>query len=74
MNERVAMLAGLIEKSMNLGPEWTVSDVEFREGLPTGDELHIFIERAPGSAVECPSCHCRCGDGYSACVRNRSVA
>lgn len=61
MNERVAMLAGLIEKSMNLGPEWTVSDVEFREGLPTGDELHIFIERAPGSAVECPSCHCRCG-------------
>ena len=55
------MLAGLIEKSMNLGPEWTVAGVEFREGLPTGDELHIFIVRTPGSSVECPSCHRRCG-------------
>lgn len=61
MNERAAMLAGLIEKSMNLGPEWTVAGVEFREGLPAGDELHIFIERTPGLPVECPSCHCRCG-------------
>lgn len=61
MDERAAMLAGLIEKSMNLGPEWTVAGVEFREGLPAGDELHIFIERTPGSTVECPSCHRRCG-------------
>lgn len=61
MDERVAMLAGLIEKSMNLGPEWKVVNVEFREGLPSGDELHIFIERTKGRAIECPSCGCRRG-------------
>ena len=61
MDERAAMLAGLIEKSMNLGPEWTVMNVEFREGLPTGDELHIYIERTKGHTVECPCCGCRRG-------------
>ena len=57
MDERAAALAGLIEKSMNLEPEWTVTGVEFREGFSTGDELHVFVERTPGCAVECPSCH-----------------
>ena len=61
MNQETAMLAALFEKSMNLGPEWTVTSAEFREGLPGGDELHIYISRTPGRAVECPSCGCRRG-------------
>ena len=31
MNTQAAMLAALFEKSLNLGPEWTVVDAEFRE-------------------------------------------
>ena len=61
MNQETAMLAALFEKSMNLGPEWTVTSAEFREGLPGGDELHIYISRTSGRAVECPSCGCRRG-------------
>lgn len=49
------MLAALVEKSMNLGPEWTVADVEFREN-DGDDELHIYIERTPGHAIPCPGC------------------
>lgn len=55
------MLAALFEKSMNLGPEWTVVSAEFREGMPGGSELHIYIARTPGHAVECPCCGCRRG-------------
>lgn len=61
MRQETAMLAALFEKSMNLGPEWTVTSAEFREGLPGGDELHIYVSRTPGHAVECPSCGCRRG-------------
>ena len=61
MRQEAAMLAALIEKSMNLGPEWTVVDAAFREGLPGGGELHIFIARTKGHPVACPSCGGRAG-------------
>jgi transposase len=50
------MLAALLEKSMNLGPEWTLVDAEFRTVERGKDELHIYIRRTPGHAVPCPKC------------------
>ena len=55
------MLAALIEKSMNLGPEWTVVGAEFQSVEGAKDELHIYIERTKGQNVPCPECGRRCG-------------
>ena len=56
MNPQSQMLAALISKSLNLGPEWTVVDVEMRECAPDPDELHVYVERTPGYALKCPKC------------------
>lgn len=56
MNQDTAMLAALFEKSLNLGPEWTIESVDFREVEDGRDELHIYVVRTPGYAVECPEC------------------
>ncbi|MBQ9067648.1 MAG: ISL3 family transposase [Eggerthellaceae bacterium] len=56
MNPQSQMLAALISKSLNLGPEWTVVDVEMRECDPEPDELHVYVERTPGHALKCPKC------------------
>ena len=56
MNPQAAMLAALFEKSLNLGPEWKVVDAEFREVAGGKDELHVFVERATGSAMFCTAC------------------
>ena len=56
MNTQAAMLAALFEKSLNLGPEWKVVDAEFREVAGGKDELHVFVERATGSAMFCTAC------------------
>ena len=56
MEAQMKMLAALISKSLNLGPEWTVVDVELRECDPGPDELHVFVERTPGHALRCPRC------------------
>ena len=56
MNPQTQMLAALISKSLNLGDEWTVVDVELRECAPDPDELHAYVERAPGRALACPRC------------------
>lgn len=56
MNQQAAMLAALFEKSLSLGPEWRVVDVEFREGTGSREELHIFVERATGRAMLCTAC------------------
>ena len=61
MEQSAEMLGSLIGKSMNLGPEWSVVEVEFKDGQPTGDEPHIYIARTPGHAIECPVCGCRRG-------------
>ena len=56
MNPQTQMLATIISKSLNLGDEWTVADVEMRECDPDPDELHVYIERTPGHALKCPRC------------------
>lgn len=56
MDQQAAMLAALFEKSLNLGPEWKVVAVEFREVEGSRDELHIFVERATGHAMFCSAC------------------
>ena len=56
MNPETQMLAALISRSLNLGPEWTVVDVEMRECSPDPDELHVYVERTPGHALRCPRC------------------
>ena len=61
MNQETAMLAGLIEKLMNIGDEWTVTNIEFKENISGGSELHIYIKRTHGQAISCPICNDRCG-------------
>lgn len=56
LDRQAAMLAALFEKSMNLGPEWKVVGVEFREVAGARDELHVFVERATGRAMFCTAC------------------
>ena len=56
MNPQTQMLAALISKSLGLGPEWTVVDVEMRDCSPDPDELHVYVERTPGHALRCPRC------------------
>ncbi|WP_165046369.1 ISL3 family transposase, partial [Adlercreutzia sp. ZJ138] len=56
MNPQTKMLATIIAKSLNLGDEWTVVDVEMRDCDPDPDELHVYIERTPGYALRCPRC------------------
>jgi len=56
MNPETKMLAALISKSLNLGPEWTVTGVEMRDRAPEPDELHVYVERTPGHALRCPRC------------------
>lgn len=56
MDPQARMLAALFEKSLNLGEEWTVVNVEFREIEDHKDELHVYIERTPGRNVFCPAC------------------
>lgn len=56
MDQSAMMLVALLEKSMNLGPEWTVLDAEFKKVEGGKDELHIYIERTPGHSVPCPEC------------------
>ena len=56
MDQSAAMLAALLEKSMNLGSEWTLVDAEFRAKEGSKDELHIYLVRTPGHPVACPEC------------------
>lgn len=56
MDHGAEMLAALLVKSMNLGPEWTVVGSEFREVDGGKDELHVYLSRTPGHAVPCPVC------------------
>ncbi|WP_165248929.1 transposase family protein [Adlercreutzia sp. ZJ141] len=63
MNPQTKMLATIIAKSLNLGDEWTVVDVEMRDCNPDPDELHVYIERTPGYALRCP----RCGVMHGVC-------
>ena len=56
MNPQTQMLAAIISKSLNLGDEWTVVNVEMRECDPDPDELHVYVERTPGHALKCPKC------------------
>ena len=61
MDPQAGMLAGLFERSMGLGPDWRVEDVWFEQPEGAQAELHVRVGRVPGRAVECPSCHARCG-------------
>ena len=61
MEPQAGMLAGLFERSMGLGPDWRVEDVWFEQPEGAQAELHVRVGRVPGRAVECPSCHARCG-------------
>lgn len=54
MNPQSQMLAASISKSLNLGPEWTVVDVEMRDCDLDPDELHVYAERTPGHALKRP--------------------
>ena len=56
MSPEMKMLAVLVSKSLNLGDEWTVVDVEMRRCGPDPDELHVYVERNPGHAMRCPRC------------------
>lgn len=56
MKQQAAMLAALFEKSLNLGSEWKVVDVEFREVEGAKGELHIFVGRSTGKAMFCTAC------------------
>ena len=56
MNPQTQMLAVIISKSLNLGDEWTVVDVEMRERDPDPGELHVYIERTPGHSLRRPRC------------------
>ena len=56
MSPEMKMLAALVSKSLNLGDEWTVVDVEMRRCGPDPDELHVYVERTPGHAMRCPRC------------------
>lgn len=56
MDQSAAMLAALLEKSMNLGPEWTLVDAEFKMLEDGKDELHIYLQRTPGYPASCPEC------------------
>ena len=56
MNPQTQMLAAIISKSLNLGDEWTVVNVEMRDCASGPDELHVYIERTPGHALKCPRC------------------
>ena len=53
MNPETKMLASLISKSLNLGPEWTVTGVEMRECAPEPDELHVRVRRRSRSSTRC---------------------
>lgn len=61
MNEDAGMLAGLLARSMGLGPEWEVSSAEFRPAGGGRDELHVRIAHARATPVACPECGARCG-------------
>ena len=63
MNPQTQMLAVIISKSLNLGDEWTVADVEMRERDPDPGELHVYIERTPGHSLRRP----RCGAMHGVC-------
>jgi transposase len=56
MEQSAEMLAMLLAKSMNLGPEWTVMDARFKKVDGGKDELHIYIVRTSGQSVPCPEC------------------
>jgi len=56
MNQDLSMLAAVFTKSLNLGPEWTVENVEFKEVKDAKDEFHIYIVRTTGYTVQCPTC------------------
>ena len=56
MDQQSAMLAALFEKSLNLGPEWRVVNVEFVEVKGGKDELHVYVERSTGKAMFCTAC------------------
>ena len=62
MDARAGMLAALFERSMGLGDDRGVEDVQ--SGTPGGllqEELHIRVGRTPGRAVRCPECGALCG-------------
>lgn len=55
MNPQTQMLAAIISKSLNLGDEWTVVDVEMRECDPDPDELHFSPIAGEASAARLSS-------------------